>query len=151
MSLFRRGHRYRSLQNVNPTRYGTCVKERVTARTREREVRAAVRLQAMVRGIATRGSLPVLREQHSVRARVKKNYKLFKRELRSEGYVVANTPDRQRRVIHNITPKRKLWEPGHPSPMTTWVAGGFHTPNATINERKLTAPTLPDPNAHRYE
>ncbi|CAN0143799.1 unnamed protein product, partial [Pylaiella littoralis] len=64
------------------------LQERVTARTREREVRAAVRLQAMVRGIATRGSLPVLREQHSVRARVKKNYKLFKRELRSEGFAI---------------------------------------------------------------
>lgn len=61
------------------------LKERVTARTREREVRAAVRVQAMARGIATRISLPALREQHSVRVRVKRNYKLFKRELRSEG------------------------------------------------------------------
>lgn len=55
------------------------------ARNREREVRAAVRVQAIVRGIATRVSLPALREQHSIRARTKKQYKMFKRELRSEG------------------------------------------------------------------
>ena len=60
-------------------------KERITARNREREVRAAVRVQAVVRGIAARVSLPALREQHSIRTRTKKQYKMFKRELRSEG------------------------------------------------------------------
>ncbi|CAN0400936.1 unnamed protein product, partial [Laminaria digitata] len=60
-------------------------KERITARRREREVRAAVRVQALVRGIATRLSLPAIREQHSTRMRIKREYKLFKRELCNDG------------------------------------------------------------------
>lgn len=54
-------------------------------RNREREVRAAVRVQAIVRGVATRISLPAIREQHTLMANVKREQKLFKRELRSGG------------------------------------------------------------------
>lgn len=54
-------------------------------RNREREVRAAVRVQAMARGVATRMALPTIREKHILRTHVKREQKLFKRELRSEG------------------------------------------------------------------
>ncbi|CAN0230505.1 unnamed protein product [Ectocarpus sp. 12 AP-2014] len=85
------------------------LQERITARNREREVRAAVRVQAIFRGIATRASLPALREQHGVSARVKRTYKLFKRELRSEGFPIHlyRTKDGAlRRVV--LKPDNKL-------------------------------------------
>lgn len=54
-------------------------------RNREREERAAVRIQAIVRRRATTNSLPALREKHFAVETVKREQKRFKRDLRSGG------------------------------------------------------------------
>lgn len=65
--------------------HGLASKERVSARHRGREVRAAVRLQAIVRGLLTRVKLPALREQHVLRVNIERQKKRFKRDLLAGG------------------------------------------------------------------
>lgn len=62
-------------------------------RHREREIRAAVRVQAIVRGRIARAVLPMLRKQHILGANIKRDQKQFKRELRTNGQVWGHVSD----------------------------------------------------------